>query len=74
MAEKKKIHKLKFELENDSYLIGIASHENDYRLSWALNKNLDLKLVKVDDLIVNHPNLKLKLRFQCILLMMKWSI
>lgn len=32
-------------------VIGIASHENDYRFSWALNQELDLKLQKSDYLI-----------------------
>ena len=30
--------------------MGISSHENDYRLSWALNKSIDLNLKK----IANH--------------------
>lgn len=30
-------------------IIGIAAHQNDYRLSWAVNKALSWKLHKTDD-------------------------
>lgn len=33
-------------------LLGISSHENDYRLSWALNSKLGLKFSKTDNLNV----------------------
>ena len=32
--------------EYDFLLIGISCHEKDYRLSWALNQNLSLQLIK----------------------------
>ena len=32
--------------EYDFLLIGISCHEKDYRISWALNQNLSLQLVK----------------------------
>lgn len=52
---KKKVHKLDFDLEYEFILIGIVSYENDYRISWSVNKYLDLKLVKTKDLeIVNE--------------------
>lgn len=60
---KKKIHKLTFELESDFSLIGIASHENDYRLSWAINKSLHLDLIKVEDLSLNHPKHKINTNY-----------
>ena len=31
-------------------LIGISSHENDYRLSWAINNKLNIELNKTSDL------------------------
>lgn len=44
---KKKIHKLSHtESQPQVAIIGIASHENDYRLSWALNNALGLHLQK----------------------------
>ena len=60
---KKKIHKLSFEPEADFILIGIASHENDYRLSWAINKTLNLDLIKIQDLVINHPKHKIDIRY-----------
>ena len=56
--KKKKVHKLVFNEVPDFYLLAIASHENDYRLTWALNQNLKLNLIKVDDFICNHPKHK----------------
>jgi hypothetical protein len=51
---KKKTHKLSVKTEHDSVLIGISSHENDYRLSWAINKHLGTNLIKAENLIVYH--------------------
>jgi hypothetical protein len=45
----KKIHKLTYEPDYNFRLIGISSHENDYRLSWALNQLLCLDLAKTSD-------------------------
>lgn len=51
----KKVHKLNLEPEYSFKLIGISSHENDYRLSWALNNHLNIELTKNPDLeILNH--------------------
>ncbi|MDA3954810.1 MAG: IPExxxVDY family protein [Bacteroidales bacterium] len=63
MVAKKKIHKLAIEVENDYSLIGIASHENDYRLSWAINKALGLDLKKNEDLLINHPKHKIIINY-----------
>lgn len=54
---KKKIHKLIVPGTNPYRLIGISSHENDYRLSWAVNSQLGLSLTKVDDLPVIRKGL-----------------
>ncbi len=48
----KKSHKL---LLNDVYsfkLVGISSHENDYRLSWAINIALGIQLAKTNNLVI----------------------
>ncbi|PLX04780.1 MAG: IPExxxVDY family protein [Marinilabiliales bacterium] len=45
----KKSHKLKLTPEYSFSMIGISSHENDYRLSWALNKALNIELRKTDN-------------------------
>ena len=45
---KKKIHKLTINNTFDFHLIGLASHENDYRLSWAINSNLHFNLIQTE--------------------------
>lgn len=52
---KKKIHKLVSETNEPLALIGIVSHENDYRLSWAFNQYLNLKFIKTSSLTLEHP-------------------
>ena len=32
-------------------IIGISSHENDYRLSWSINEKLGLSFVQADSLV-----------------------
>jgi hypothetical protein len=41
---------LDIEPDYDFLLIGISSHEKDYRLSWALKKELDIDFKKVNSL------------------------
>lgn len=53
-VEKLKVHRLKVEAGNGEKWFGISSHENDYRLSWALNNSLHLKLAKANDLNVRR--------------------
>lgn len=52
---KKKVHKLILEPETGFKLIGISSHENDYRLSWALNKYLGYNFSKSENLLIQKP-------------------
>lgn len=44
--------------EPDFQLIGIASHENDYRLAWAVNNTLNISLTKSPDVMVYHDKYK----------------
>lgn len=46
------MHKLSFQPEYEFSLIGISSHENDYRLSWMINSQLGFALRKDADLEV----------------------
>ncbi len=46
---KKSIHKLSIPTEESSLILGISSHENDYRLSWALNQYLGFHLIKSEN-------------------------
>jgi hypothetical protein len=43
-------HTLEIEYDFDFVLIGISSHEKDYRISWALNNKLQLDLIKTEPL------------------------
>jgi len=43
-------HTLEIEYDYDFVLIGISSHEKDYRFCWALNNKLSLELVKQESL------------------------
>lgn len=51
-----KIHKytLSFEPEYNYDIIGICTHQSDYRLAWSLNESLNLQLSKAsDNFVVN---------------------
>ena len=50
--------KLAFKAELEFQLIGISSHENDYHLSWAINKNIGLNLAKSKNLLIYNKQLK----------------
>ncbi len=43
-------HTLEIQYDYDFVLIGISSHEKDYRLCWALNNKFGIELIKVDSL------------------------
>ncbi|MBN2520972.1 MAG: IPExxxVDY family protein [Bacteroidales bacterium] len=53
---KKRTHKLDYQPEFEFDLIGISSHENDYRISWAFNKEMKLIFVKTNDLEIESTN------------------
>lgn len=43
-------HTLEVSYDYEFLLIGISSHEKDYRICWALNKKLELDLKKIESL------------------------
>ncbi len=53
---KKKVHKLTSSGNGTFILLGISSHENDYRLSWAINRRLGLDFRRSENLAVSHKN------------------
>ena len=53
----KKSHTLSFKDDYSFHLIGISSHENDYRLSWGINNQLGIAFTRSDNLIVHNPRL-----------------
>lgn len=48
--EKKKTMKLKIDDVINFKIIGISSHENDYRLVWAVNNQLNTRFIRIDNL------------------------
>ncbi len=42
--DQKKVHRLDF--DSELILIGIASHQSDYRVSWAINESLNFELTQ----------------------------
>lgn len=52
--DKKKI-KLSFQPDFNFKLLGLGSRENDYKLSWTINKVLNTNLSKADNLGIKNP-------------------
>jgi hypothetical protein len=53
----KKSHKLIVEDDFQFFLLGISSHENDYRLSWAINTYLKMAFKRTDNLEIHNPRI-----------------
>jgi hypothetical protein len=51
-------HTLEIEYDYDFVLIGISSHEKDYRFCWALNNKLKLELSKKESLEIKGKKQK----------------
>ena len=54
----RKSHKLIVEDDFHFFLVVISSHENDYRLSWAINTHLKMALKRADNLQIHNPRIK----------------
>ena len=54
---KKRTHKLNVEARPESHIIGISSHENDYRLCWAINGQLGFKFSRSANLEVYNEKI-----------------
>ncbi|MBN1158822.1 MAG: IPExxxVDY family protein [Bacteroidales bacterium] len=63
----KKRRNLKLDVRYDLNfkLIGIISHENDYRLVWAMNSSMKFKFVRSGDLVTHQAKLKHDISFSC---------
>lgn len=61
--EKKKTLKLKIEDHINFKIIGISSHENDYRLVWSINEMLKIQFVRIENLVLHNQKLKEDLEF-----------
>ncbi len=61
--EKKKIVKLQISETNPYALIGISSHENDYRLVWAMNNAFSYQFTRIENLVIFNQKLNADLEF-----------
>ena len=61
--EKKKIVKLQIGETNSFTLIGISSHENDYRLVWAMNNAFSFQFNRIENLVIFNQKLNADLEF-----------
>lgn len=52
---RKKSLKLDVSPDPNFALIGISSHENDYRLVWAINNKLKFNFIRTDNLVLRLP-------------------
>jgi hypothetical protein len=62
LARKKK-HVLSLEIEIDFAVIGLSSHQKDFKLSWSINKHLHWQLKKEDDVLVELKSSTAKVPF-----------
>lgn len=62
-AQKKHTFRLKIDNKPNYRLIGISCHENDYRLVWAVNNQMNTQFTRTEDLIVHKHQSKEGLRF-----------
>lgn len=60
---KKDVHKLSSDPGTTRILLGISSHENDYRLSWSINEHLGYKFTKTDNYQSFHQRLNINQEF-----------
>jgi hypothetical protein len=61
--EKKKIVRLQIGETNSFALIGISSHENDYRLVWAMNNAFSFQFTRIENLVIFNQKLNADLEF-----------
>jgi hypothetical protein len=61
--EKKKIVKLQVSEQSTYTLIGISSHENDYRLVWAMNNAFSFQFTRIENLVIFSQKLNTDLEF-----------
>jgi hypothetical protein len=61
--EKKKIVRLQIGENNGFTLIGISSHENDYRLVWAMNNTFSFQFTRIENLVIYNQKSGTDLEF-----------
>jgi hypothetical protein len=65
MVKSRKVHKLEVEPDFSFILIGISSHESDYKLIWSLNSKLELNLSRGPNLVFADPKSEQNQEFSC---------
>jgi hypothetical protein len=61
--EKKKIVRLQISETHGYVLVGISSHENDYRLVWAMNNAFSFQFTRIENLVIFNQKLGTDLEF-----------
>lgn len=61
--DKKKVVKLQISETNNFALIGISSHENDYRLVWTMNNAFSFEFSRIENQVIFSQKLKADLEF-----------
>jgi hypothetical protein len=56
---KKKVHRLNVDSGPEFYLVGISSHENDYRLSWAVNNHMGFNFSRTANLEIYNDKIQM---------------
>jgi hypothetical protein len=62
-VDKKKTVKLRIESQPHYNIVGISSHENDYRLVWSMNEQLKMQFIRTTNLTVYDPKVEADLEF-----------
>ncbi|MFW5645331.1 MAG: IPExxxVDY family protein, partial [Bacteroidota bacterium] len=57
--------KLNYEPDNEFLLLGLVSYERDYRISWDINQNLNLDLIRTDDHTLKLRSSSKEMNFSC---------
>ena len=57
--------KLNYEPDYEFLLLGIVSYERDYRISWDINQNLELDLVRTEDHFIKLKSSERGIYFSC---------
>ncbi len=61
--EKKKVVRLRIGETSGFALIGISSHENDYRLVWAMNNAFSFQFTRIENQVIFNAKLNADLEF-----------
>lgn len=52
-------------IDTSFFLVGICSHDDDFKLCWHLNKALEVDFERVDDIDLFEPKQSISIKFSC---------